>query len=414
MPEAFAGLIYEVPIKGDINSARAHLVEEGIRRATEEGASVIVFSIDTFGGLVDSALRIKRAIVNAPVPTIAFIEERAWSAGALIALSAEMIIMAPGSSMGAAETRPLEEKYISALRGEFKATAEMRGRDPEVAQAMVDVDIEIEGVIASGKLLTLSPADALDLDMVDLIEGELKEAIELLGYSVAQILTDEPTTVERFALLAQDPIISIILIAGGALGIYTEFITPGFALPGTAGVLLFALFFSSRLIAGATTYGVLLLFLAGIILLFLEIFVIPGFGVPGVGGVLAIFFSLFLSFDTSRQAFQIISIAFLLTIVLAILLFRLFGSSSLWKKIVLFTSEEKEKGYIAPMDRRTLLGKEGEALTPLRPTGSASVEGQRLDVVTQGDYIKKGERVEIVKIDGNRLVVQRKEDKLET
>ncbi len=405
-----SGSVHVIEIRGDIVSARARMVEEGLRRAEREGAELILIPLDTFGGLVDAALRIKSAILNSQVQTVVLVEDRAWSAGALIALSADRIVMAPGSSMGAAETRPREEKFISALRGEFKSLAELRGRDPELAEAMVDVDLKIEGVVEEGKLLTLTATEAHQLGMADLIARSPQEALEGLGFTPTRMVQDQPSLAEEYALLVSSPIISIILIAGGLLGLYTEIVTAGWAVPGTLGVLSLSLFFSGQMIAGEAGWGPVMLFVGGLLLLALEIFVVPGFGVTGAGGILALFLGIFLSIENTRQAFQVLSISLVVTVIGGVLLFRFLGRSRTWDRLVLSTSEEKDQGYMAPKDHKKLLGKKGVALTPLHPTGRGEFGEERLDVVSEGQYLKAGDRIVIIGIEGNRIVVRRLEE----
>jgi len=162
-----APLVYSVPIRGAIEHGVSAFLARGLREAREAGADAVIIEIDTPGGFVDAALKMRDSIMTAGVPTVAFVNTRAWSAGALIAIACEDVGMKMGGSMGAAETRPKEEKYISAMRAEFEATAEMRGRDPKIAGAMVDADVEIPGLIERGKILTLTAKQAKDVGYAD-------------------------------------------------------------------------------------------------------------------------------------------------------------------------------------------------------------------------------------------------------
>ena len=163
-----APVVYVISIEGTIDLGLAPFLARTIRQAEEAGAAAVLLEINTFGGRVDAAVAMRDALLNSRVRTIAFVNQRAISAGALIALACNTLVMTQGGTIGAAtpvlsgggETQPTDEKSVSYLRSEFRATAESRNRQPEFAEAMVDADVEIEGVIAKGKLLTLT-ADAL-------------------------------------------------------------------------------------------------------------------------------------------------------------------------------------------------------------------------------------------------------------
>ncbi|MDD4337497.1 MAG: ATP-dependent Clp protease proteolytic subunit, partial [Firmicutes bacterium] len=159
--------VYVIPLQGQIEHGLASFIARGLREAAEARADAVIIDIDTPGGYVDAALKVRDAIISSKVRTIAYVNSRAWSAGALIAIACDDIAMKMGSSMGAAETRPKEEKYISAVRAEFEATAELRGRDPVVAGAMVDADVEIPDLIERGKILTLTATMAEDLGFAE-------------------------------------------------------------------------------------------------------------------------------------------------------------------------------------------------------------------------------------------------------
>src|SRR5690606_34845138 len=238
--------------------------------------------INTFGGRVDSATRIKDAVTAMPVPVVAFVTQRAWSAGALIALGARYVAMAPGTSIGAAEPRTADEKTISALRKEFEAAAEARGRDPLVAGAMVDADIEIEGLVEKGQVLTLSAQQARELNFIDFVGVRRAEVMEAFGVVASDWIDMEPNWSERVARFLTDPTVSSILLTLGFLGLLTEMTSPGWGVPGTGGVIALALFFGARFLAGLAGYEMILLFVGGLLLILLELFVIPGFGVAGV------------------------------------------------------------------------------------------------------------------------------------
>lgn len=249
LASAEASLVYLLPIEGEIEPGLAAFVARGLALAERNNGSVLL-QINTFGGRVDAATEIKDLLVKAKVPVMAFVSERAWSAGALITLAAPQIAMAPGSSVGAAEPRPLEEKTVSALSAEFEATAARVGRDPRVAAAMVDADVAIEGLIEKGKILSLSAEDALEWGISDLTAGSRHEVLTHFGYENYELVELRPHWAERVARFITNSTVSSFLLTLGFLGLVVEITTPGWGVPGTGGVISLVLFFGGRYIVG--------------------------------------------------------------------------------------------------------------------------------------------------------------------
>lgn len=405
-----ARMVYVLPIHGEIEPGLAAFVARGLALA-ERNHGVVLLEINTFGGRVDAATEIKDLIFRAQVPVIAYVGERAWSAGALIALSAPRIAMAPGSSMGAAEPRPAEEKTVSALRAEFEATAERWGRDRRLAGAMVDSSVVVEGLKESGKILTLSAQDALEYGMADFMAGSVHEVLEQAGYEGYELVQLEPHWAEYIARFLTNSTISSLLLTLGFLGLIFEITSPGWGVPGTAGVIALSLFFGGRYVAGLIGFEAILLFVGGLILLFLELFVIPGFGVAGIVGILGVMGSIVLAFGDLQTALINLSIVLVVTIAAVILLWKRLSQSRFWKRIVLSHSETPSAGYRAPVDLRHLVGKQGMAITPLRPAGTCIIDGERYDVVSDGGFVAANSKVEVVLTEGTRVVVREiKED----
>ncbi len=399
-------LVYTIDVEGEVNSGLARFIEKSIDRAETDGAEAIILQITTFGGLVDSAVAIRDILIDTSVMTVAYVKDRAWSAGALITLACDKIYMSPGSSMGAAETRPNEEKYISAFRKEFKTTAEKQGRNSDIAAAMVDSDIAIDGVIEKGKLLTLTASEATELGMADLIVTSQHNLLADLGFEDGIIRKLEPTLIDRFARYVTNPYVGSILITVGFVALVVEAITLGWGVAGTIGILSLATFFSGNLLVGNTNWGLILLFVAGMILLALELFVVPGFGVTGLGGIILVIASLFLTFNDPTIGLYAVSFSLISSIIITIILFRFFGKSKTWNRIALTITQSKENGYLAAKTRSDLLGLEGEALTTLRPTGTALIAGERIDVLSESSYIEKGNKIKVVKIEGVKVIVR--------
>ncbi|MFP4660701.1 MAG: NfeD family protein [Halanaerobiales bacterium] len=400
-------LIYRIPITDEVDNGLFKLVERGIAEAEELGADLIVFEIDTYGGYVDPAIKIRDQILKANLPTVTYVGGRAWSAGALVALAGETLVMSEASSIGAAEVRPYSEKQISALRKEFKATAEVRDKNADLAAAMVDADMVIEGITARDKLLTLTAEEALEHNMTDYKVKTRDEMYIALGYSPGRIVTVEMTMAEKAARIITDPYVTTILLTIGILALIAEVLIPGFGVAGTVGLLSLGMVFSSYVYYDVAGWGIMILMLVGLVLLALEVFVIPGFGITGIGGIIAIFTSIYFLFPSFEVAVGAIATILILTIAGIIVLFKVFGSSRLWENISLEESQSREAGYLAQSDRKSLKGKVGKTVTPLRPAGIALVEGERIDVVSEGGFIDKNEEIIVYQIAGNRIVVKK-------
>lgn len=399
-------IVYVVSIEGTIEPGLASYVKRVLNEAEAAHADAILVEVNTFGGRVDAATEIRDYILEFPGQSIAYVKGRAWSAGALITLAAEKIAMARTASIGAAETIPKEEKQISALRGEFEATAENRGRDAKIAAAMVDADISIEGVVREGKLLTLTAQRGKELGFIDLIAASREEVLAEFGLGEAKIADPVQNWAEKLARFLTDPTVSSILLALGFLGLLFEVTTPGWGVPGTVGVIALFLFFGGRLVIGLAGWGVIGLFILGFVLLLIEVFLIPGFGITGISGIISIFASLVLSFRNIREASFAISFAVVVSFLAIIVMAKRLGKSKAFGRLVLRTAEHTDDGYVATPVRQDYVGKVGYTLTFMRPSGTVIIDGERIDAVTEGDFLKEGCEIEVIKVEGPRLVVR--------
>jgi membrane-bound serine protease (ClpP class) len=419
-----SAVVYVVPIEGVVDLGLAPYVRRILQQAEEERAAAVVLEINTFGGRVDAAVQIRDSVLTAPVQTVAFVNKRAISAGALIALSAEKIVMAGGSTIGAATpvqmgqqgaTQPVEEKTVSYVRKEFRATAESRKRPPLVAEAMVDADVAIPDLIEKGKLLTLTTDEALAQKIADFRADSLEDALGQLGLAGAEIRRPPVNWAENIVRFLTHPIVSSLLITVALLGIIIELRTPGFGLAGGLGVLSLVAFFWGHWLVQLAGWEEVLLVVAGILLLGLEIFVIPGFGIAGVLGIGALLGGLILSMTGGganaefilRIAGRVVS-SLVVALIGSLVLLRFMPRLPLARRLVLETDLEASEGYAsAPETDHRWLGKTGHATSPLRPAGIAELEGERVDVVSEGELIAAGEPIKVVRVDGNRIVVRR-------
>jgi membrane-bound serine protease (ClpP class) len=421
--------VYVIPIEGMIDLGLAPFLTRTLREAEEAGAAAVLLDINTFGGRVDAAVAMRDSLVNAPIRTIAFINPRAISAGALIALATETIVMAGGGTIGAAtpvvgggaQPQAADEKSMSYVRKEFGATAERRGRPAQLAEAMVDPDVRIDGVIDAGKLLTLTTSEALRHAVADFTADSLQEALAVSGLRDADVRRVSETWAETFVRFLTNPVVSSLLMTVGILGLLVEIRTPGFALPGTVGLLSLGLFFWGHWIVQLAGWEELLLFAAGAVLLGVEFFVIPGFGVAGISGIVALAAGLGLTLVGAGatavviiEAFGRVAISLLLALVAAFALLRMIPRLPFGRRLVLDTEMDARQGYTsAPASDRLRLGRVGVAVSPLRPAGIAEIDGARIDVVSDGGFVEAGAAVEVTRVDGNRIVVRERSQPLD-
>lgn len=418
-------VVYVVPIEGIIDLGLAPFVQRVLGEATDAGAAAVILEINTFGGRVDAAVLIRDALLNARVKTVAFVNKRAISAGALITLSAEKIVMADGGTIGAATpvqmgqpgapAQPVEEKTVSYMRKEFRATAESRKRPPLIAEAMVDADVEIPGLIEKGKLMTLTTEEALKHKLADFSANSLEKVLESLGLAKAEVRRATPNWAENVVRFLTHPILSSLLITIGMLGIIMEIRTPGFGVPGLLGIASLALFFWGHWLVHLVGWEELLLVGAGIALLFAEIFITPGFGVTGALGIVALLSGLSLSLFGAGATWEFVLrtvgrvvFALLAALIASLVLLRFLPRLPFGRRLILETElQAGAGGSSAPESDRRWMGKRGTALSPLRPAGIAMIEGERVDVVSDGDLIEPGVPIVVTHVDGNRIVVRR-------
>lgn len=417
-------IVYQASIEGDIDLGLAPFVKRVVEEAKTANAAAIIFRINTFGGRVDAATQIKDAILNSTIKTIAFIDKRAISAGALIALSCEKIVMVPGALIGASTVvdqtgQKQSEKYQSYMRSEMRATAEKNGRRTDIAQGMVDETIVVNDLKDDDKkLITLTSEEAVKYKMADTVVTNISEMKEVFNLKLSEVVYVTTNWAEDFVRFLSNPIISSLLIMVGLIGIYTEIKTPGWGVPGTAGLISLALFFGSGYILELASIGEILLFAVGVVLLLTEIFFIPGFGVFGIVGIVLMVASLFLGLigdfdiiDGNIISFAItqLAVVFVLTFVAILILVKFLPKTTMFSKLILKEEVSEKSGYTSEHTSKSLMGMEGIALTDLRPSGAALINGNRIDVVTEGDFINHDSKIIVKAVEGSKVVVSIKD-----
>lgn len=412
-------LVYIANIDGEIDLGLAPYVTRVVNEAEENNASAIIFKINTFGGRVDAATQIKDAILSSKVLTIGFINNRAISAGALIALSCNKIVMVPGSSIGAATVvdqsgEKVGEKYQSYMRSEMRSTAERNGRRTDIAEGMVDERVVIEGLTDSTHLITLTSEEAYKYKIVDILITDYKNVLAAFNLKNAEIVQVSSNWAEEVVRFLNNPIISSILIMIGFFGLMAEIKTPGWGLPGTAGLIALTLFFGSSYILQLASMLEILLFLLGLILLVVEIFIIPGFGVTGISGITLILVSIFLALlgsdpflDMKSVSMAIIQLTVSLVAALTgiFLLAKFLPKSTAFSRLVLAETQNADKGFVSFPSDTNLIGKTGIAYTTLRPGGTALIDDKKVDVVADSEYIERDKKIKVIRVEGIKVVV---------
>ncbi len=438
-------LVYKLNIKQEITRATWRQTQQAFEAADSLGADVFLIHMNTYGGTVLDADSIRTKILQSKIPVYVFIDNNAASAGALISIACDSIYMRPGGSIGAATVvnqtgQAMPDKYQSYMRSTMRATAEGKGkktvivgndtlqqwrRDPQIAEAMVDPSVFIEGIIDTGKVLTFTPAEAIEYGFCEGIAENVPEVLQKVGIEEYRIVEYEPSFIERIIGFLVHPMVSGLLIMAIIGGIYFEMQTPGIGFPLGVAILAAVLYFAPLYLEGLAENWEILLFLAGLILIALEIFVIPGFGIAGISGVLLVFVALVLSLignvvfdfepvDTSKLGVAIMTVVvgifggFIFSLYLGRKLFT--AHSGPFKNFALNTVQNVSDGYLnVDASFIALKGKTGTAQTVLRPGGKVLIEGEVYDAMTESGFIDRGEEIVVVKVGTAQLYVDRPE-----
>ena len=453
----FANTVYHIPIQGTIDLGLPPYIERSIKEAENNNAESIIFDINTFGGRVDAATQIKDAILDSKVPTVAFINKRAISAGALISLSCQKIFMTGGATIGATTAVDMSgnkasEKVISYMREEMAATAEKRGRNKHIARGMVDEELEFPNKIEyeyvnnnneidtlknivyflliendtiyvddiegrrQGNLITLTTDQAIKYKIADKTVDTFEAVLDSLGILNADIKKTGENWSENFVRFLTNPVVASLLTTFGFLGILFELQSPGWGIPGSIGFICLVLSLSASYIAELATMNDFLILTAGLLLVVLELLIIPGFGLPGIAGILLILWGLYLLLlpdipvgeEVLDQAADGFVIGVIGGIIGLILLFRAMTRTKFWQELTSPGGQNKEDGYVASFGWEKFVNEEGITETDLHPSGWVVVNQERLFAVSEGSFIDRNVKIKVLSVDGNRVVVRKK------
>ena len=417
--------VLHLKIQQEIDPRTNRYSELGLEKAREIEADYVILELDTYGGALNDADDIRTRILEFEKPVFAFINKDAASAGALISIACDSIYMASGSSIGAAtvvtqDGAAAPDKYQSYMRSIMRSTAEAKGRDPRMAEAMVDEDIDLDSIATEGKILTLSTSEAIKYGFCEAEVSGIKEILSRAGIENYEVEEFSLGATEKIISLFLNPFVSGILILIIIGGIYFELQTPGVGFPILASIIAVILYFVPNYLNGLAENWEIALFIVGVILIALEVFVIPGFGVAGVLGLICTLGSLvlvmlnndFLDFSFVPMEEIFVSTAVVLAGLLGAIVVMFFGgarllNSNVFKRVALQETQNAEQGYTSTFYKeKSMVGQRGKAFTRLRPSGRIEIEGTIYDAYTRGNFIEEGAEVEVISDEGTSLKVK--------
>lgn len=409
----------------DVIDPRMHrYVDLALSEAERSETDIVIIEMDTYGGVLTDAKEIVDKIMHFKKPVWVFINSDAASAGALISIACDSIYMSPGASIGAAtvvdaQGQKAPDKYQSYMRSIMRSTAEENGRNPQIAEGMVDEELAIDSVKQAGQIITFSTSEALKHGFCEAKVESIEEILELNNVTDYTLQRFELGWSEKVISLVLNPVISSILILIIIAGIYFEMQTPGMGFAGLAALVALIIYLVPYYLNGLAANWEIIAFFIGLALIALEIFVIPGFGVAGISGIAITVTSLFLiminndAFDFEFVATNdlLYALAAALGGTLGGMILLLVGGSKLpdtafFKRIALTDTQNRSQGYVSFQVSESLLGRTGVAETVLRPSGKVIIDGKMYDAYTRGDYIQKGQTVEVISEEGPSLKVK--------
>ncbi len=436
-------LVYKIEIFENISTTAWRNVQKGMQEAKSENAKLVLIHMNTYGGLVVAADSIRTTILNSPVPVWVFIDNNAASAGALISIACDKIFMRSGGNIGAATVvsqggEAMPDKYQSYMRSTMRSTAEAHGKDtivqagdtivrwkrnPKIAEAMVDPDVFIPGLIDSTKVLTFTATEALENGFCDGIYENIPELLSAEGFDDYQTKAFEPKFMDKLMGFLTNPVFKSFLIMFIIGGLYFELQSPGIGFPFLVACVAALLYFAPSYVEGLANHWEILLFVLGVILIALEIFVIPGFGVAGVAGIALLISGLALSMVGQYEIkpveggalnlkplvnalFYVIVAGFVAFFGSIWLSSKLFGGSRIFSSLALNKTQKNEEGYISfDVSLREMVGKQALVVQEMRPSGKIEIDGKRYDAKAVNGYIEKGSTVVVKRFETAQLYV---------
>ena len=416
--------VFKMEIKAPIDPRANRYTELALEKANEEKVDLILVEMDTYGGAVNDADEIRQRFLDCEIPIYVFINKNAASAGALISIACDSIYMTKGANIGAAtvvngnDGAKAPDKYQSYMRSMMRSTAEAQGRNPKIAEAMVDENLEVDSVSQAGQVITFTTSEAIENGFCEAQVSDIEEILERTGFEDYEIVNYEENWSEKVIQFFLNPAISGVLVLIMLGGIYYELQSPGIGFPIAAAILAAICYFTPYYMNGLAENWEIVVFIVGLILIGLEVFVIPGFGIAGVAGIVLTVGSLFLvmvnnvTFDFTfvsahevNKSLIMISLALIGAMVFIFIGAKQFAKTGAFSKITLQESLSKEEGYISN-EINDFVGKVGEVHTVLRPSGRIMIEGKLLNAEARNGFIDRGKKVEVIGMDTSVLIVK--------
>jgi len=406
---------YVIEINEEISASSVRRLSKGLLESINMESDWVIIHMNTYGGAVDAADSMRSAILYHPIPTVVFINNQAASAGALISIACDSIYMRKGASIGAATVvnqngEPMPDKYQAFMRSMMRATAEVSGRDPKIAEAMVGID---------GKVLSYTSEEAIENGYCEGEASSIDDVAKIISDGESYVVyTQTLTTLDKIILFMLSPIIQGLLLMLIVGGIYFEFQSPGLGLPSIVAITAAVLYFSPLYLEGIAEYWEILLFIVGVILLLVEVLVLPGFGVAGVLGAILIIVGLSfgmidndffyyngeINFGLMLRPIALVSLASFLGLSLSIYLAGRFMNHDVLPMVSLATQLKESDGFVGVENNySSLVGKEAVVQTAMRPSGKIEVDGKWYEATMEIGIASKGDRVVITRFEGGRL-----------
>lgn len=431
--------VYMLRLDDEIGSSTWRYTRQALDEARKRNSDMLLVHLNTYGGSVVHADSIRTALLNFPGPVVAFVDNNAASAGALIALACDSVYMRGGASMGAvtvvngADGAAMPDKYQSYMRAMMRATAESHGkltdslgnqkwrRDPLIAEAMVDSRVEVPGLIDSTRVLTFTADEAVKWGYAEAKAESVDDVMAQLDHSPESYSIEEyrPDWLDHLIGFFTNPAVQAVLIMIIVGGIYMELHSPGVGFPSAAAIIAAVLYFLPLYITGIASSWIILLFVLGVMLIVLEVFVVPGFGITGIAGITCICTAVILgliehyTFSLSHlnaDAVWSSMVIFLAGIFLAVgaiwYLTSSHGPKWVRRHTELMLTQQVKDGYIGvDMAPVNYIGLEGAAVTDMRPAGKVEINGEVLDAVATRGFIHAGSRVRVMKYENAQIYV---------
>jgi len=435
-------LILKFDMKEEVSPPLWRKTQKAFDEAERIKADAILIHMNTYGGMVNSADSIRTRILNSKIPVYVFVDNNAASAGALISVACDKIYMRPGANIGAATVvnqtgEQMPDKYQSYMRSMMRATAESQGkdtiingtdttfkwkRDPMIAEAMVDPDTYIKGIIDTGKVITFTAIEAVKYGFCDGIAESIQDVIEKASLNPATIKEYKPSGLDHIIGFLINPVVHSLLIIVIFAGIYFELQTPGIGFPLAAAVTAAVFYFAPLYLEGIAQHWEIAIFVVGLILIAVEIFAIPGFGFTGITGIILTIAGLTLAmvdkFDFTYEPPTVVykSIFKSLILVLGSIFFafiaslygskKMFASQFFGGKLTLKATQITDEGFSGVENqKKELIGKEGIADTMLRPSGNVRIDNELYDAKASYGFIEKGTKIKVIGFESNQLYV---------